>query len=112
MAIFVCTLQNMSLQFIEKALNFLNTQRTYVSNITETLLTIAALIVDKASESAKHSPVPKNETQEQDKENAKVNIDFILYRLKKGNLAHRLTGLSQAYLFIKLRYTESHRLYC
>ena len=67
----------MSLQVIEKAVKRLDKfpaeTISEVSNITSTLLKGAALILDKASEDTRFSRLPKNDTQRQETDTAKVH---------------------------------------
>ena len=67
----------MSLQVIEKAVKSLDKfpaeNISEVSNITSTLLKGAALILDKASEDTRFSRLPKNDTQRQETDTAKVH---------------------------------------
>ena len=74
---YLSALQDMSLQVIEKAVKRLDKfpaeTISEVSNITSTLLKGAALILDKASEDTRFSRLPKNDTQRQETDTAKVH---------------------------------------
>lgn len=82
-------MQDISLHVIEKAVKFLDKLATKkiseVSNITSTLLKGAALILDKASEDTRFSRLPKNDTQRQETETAKVHSYFHVL-VKKHNV--------------------------
>lgn len=77
-------MQDISLHVIEKAVKFLE-NISEVSNITSTLLKGAALILDKASEDTTFSRLPKNDTQRQETETAKVYSYFHVL-VKKNNV--------------------------
>lgn len=77
-------MQDISLHVIEKAVKFLE-NISEVSNITSTLLKGAALILDKASEDTTFSRLPKNDTQRQEAETAKVYSYFHVL-VKKHNV--------------------------
>ena len=70
----------MSLHVIEKAVKRLGKfpaeKISEVSNITSTLLKGTALILDKASEDTRFSRLPKNDTQRQETDTAKVHSYF------------------------------------
>lgn len=79
----------MSLHLIEKAVKFLDELAaeniSEVSNIASTLLKGAALILDKASEDTRSSPLSNNDTRRQDTETAKVHSYFYVL-VKKHNV--------------------------
>ena len=79
----------MFLRVIEKAVKLLGKFQaekiSEVSNITSTLLIGAALILDKASEATRFSRLPKNDTQRQEADTAKVHSYFHI-KMKKHNV--------------------------
>lgn len=71
-------LQEISLQYVDNAVNFLHEQRSdsisSISDMTETLLKGTALVVGMASEDAKYSSSSPDETRNTGK--AKVKSDL------------------------------------
>ena len=83
--LFLIILQEISLQYLEKAVNFLIESRAEsipnISNISKILLKGAALVIGMASDDAKYSLIPGNENQ--NKERAKVSNNFYCSSLSK-----------------------------